>query len=315
MQQKTVPISKGLHALVYESAVDMSAPPIARISVDSDNSGAVTLISEPEASGSVLDRPGTCLVIRAIEQAHIHVEIAPSRPDGSTAATIRLHNISRPSVGITPAAPPSKPAAAMHNQASSAKVVPVQDKIGSRQRAKRALPELRLVAHIAGAGDVRARAGEWVAAGTAGGRIEGFAIEWRAKPDDIDVRYAVRIGGGNPGLTDRVTSGAFAGVRGRALPVVGLTMQLLGPAASKYRLTVEAVFEGLPVFHAAGEHVVLGGPTGQEPLVNLRLHLEKPGGDEKTKAATPARASRSKPRSRAKAPQRTARSKPARSRR
>jgi hypothetical protein len=315
MQQKTVPISNGLHALVYDSAVDMSAPPVVRVSVDSSSSGSVTLISEPGASDSVLERPGACLVIRAIEPAQIRIEITPVRRDGSTAATIKLHNISRPSATIAPTLSPGDPAAPQ-GPASATKVAPVRDTLGPRHATKkRGLTDLRLIAHIAGSGDVTAKAGEWVAARTAGARIEGFAVEWRAKPENIDIRYAVRIGGGNPGLTDLVASGAFVGVRGRALPVVGLTMQLWGPAASDYRLTVEAVFEGLPKFQAVGEQVVLGGPTGQEPLINLRLNLEKAGAEEDKKAARPARVKRSKSRSAAKSSRRAARRKPARSRR
>jgi hypothetical protein len=315
MQQKTIPIGNGLHALVYDSAVDMSAPPVVRVSVDSGSSGSVTLISEPGASDSVLERPGACLVIRAIEPGQIHIEITPARRDGSTAATIKLHNISRPSTTIAPTLSPSEPAAP-HGQASAAKLAPVRDKLGRRNvTKKRGLTDLRLVAHIAGMGDVRAKAGEWVAARTASARIEGFAVEWRAKPDNIDIRYAVRIGGSNPGLTDLVASGAFAGVRGRALPVVGLTMRLWGPAASDYRLTVEAVFEGLPKFQAVGEQVVLAGPTGQEPLVNLRLNLEKAGAEEDMKAARPVRMKRIKSRSGAKGSRRAARRKPVRSRR
>ena len=310
MQQKTVAIANGLHALVYDSAVDMSAPPLVRVSVDAGNSRSVTLISEPGASDSVLERPGACLVIRAIEPAQIRIEITPVRRDGSTAATIKLHNISRPNTTIAPTSSPAPP----QSQASAAKLEPVRDKLGPRQvPKKRGITDLRLVAHIAGMGDVRAKAGEWGASRAAGARIEGIAVEWRAKPDNIDVRYAVRIGGGNPGLTDLVTSGAFAGVRGRAMPVVGLTMQLLGPAAGDYRLTVEAVFEGLPKLQAVGEQVVLGGPTGQEPLVNLRLSLEKAGAQQDTKAARPARVKRIKSRSGAKAARRAARGKAPRS--
>ena len=315
MQQKTVPIANGLHALVYDSAVDMSAPPVVRVSVDAGNSRSVTLFSVPGASDSVLERPGACLVIRAIEPAQIRIEITPVRRDGSTAATIKLHNISRPSTTIAPTSSPRDPAPP-HSQASAAKLAPVRDKLGPRHvTKKRGLTDLRLVAHIAGMGDVRAKAGEWVAARAASARIEGFAVEWRAKPDNIDIRYAVRIGGGNPGLTDLVTSGAFAGVRGRAMPVVGLTMQLLGPAAGDYRLTVEAVFEGLPKLQAVGEQVVLGGPTGQEPLVNLRLNLEKADAAANMKAARPARVKRIKSRSGAKGSRRAAPRKPPRSRR
>jgi hypothetical protein len=315
MQQKTVPITKGLHALVYDSAVDMSAPPTVRVSAEPDSSGSVILISEPGATDFVLERPGTCLVIRAIAPGQIRVEITPARRDGSTAATIKLHNISRASGTMAAASPPGEPAPPP-GRASVAKPAPVPDKLGSRRGSKtRSLADLRLVAHMAGVGDVRAKAGEWVTTRPTGARIEGLAIEWRAKPDDVDIRYAVRIGGGNPGLTDLVTSGAFAGVRGRALPVVGLTMQLLGPGASNYRLTVEAMFEGLPIFHAVGEQVVLGGPTGQEPLVNLRLNLEKAVPEEKTKAARSTHAKRVKPRSGLKRAPRSVRRKPARARR
>jgi hypothetical protein len=316
--QKAVTISKGLHALVYDSAADISAPPTAHVSLDPGSSKSVTLISEPGASESLLDRPGACLVIRATEQAQIRIEITPARRDGSTAAVIKLHNLSSPSGTIAPNSLPPREAATPQGKAPvpPAKLTPIQDTPRSRQTSKKLnFADLRLIAHVAGKGDVSAKAGEWVATPPAGGRIEGFAVGWRVKPDDLELRYAVRMGGGNPGLTNLVTSGAFVGVRGRAMPVVGLIMQLSGPAASDYRVTVEAVFDGSPEFSAAGQQVVLSGPTGQEPLINLRLSLEKvrPGRD--ALAGRPARIKVKRPSSGVKKSRRAARHKSARTRR
>ena len=69
--------------------------------------------------------------------------------------------------------------------------------------------------------------------------------------------------------------GGYAGTRGRALPIVGISFELSGSGAGDFRLSTEAIFLGAPVARMTGRHVKMSGPTGREPLVGFRLRLDE----------------------------------------
>lgn len=91
------------------------------------------------------------------------------------------------------------------------------------------------------------------------------------KPDGLAVRYSVKMPKGSPSSGPL---GTFAGTRGKALPLVGVLLELAGEEASNFELVVDAVFLGSPEKHSTGQKVVLAGPTGREPLVGIRIGIE-----------------------------------------
>ena len=105
-------------------------------------------------------------------------------------------------------------------------------------------------------------------------RIEGISIEWPGKPDDLDIYYAVKTPKPQTASGRKMAVGSFAGTRGKAMPLVGLILELSGPAAAEFQLAVEAIFLGSPATRITGKQVVASGPTGREPLVGLRLSVE-----------------------------------------
>jgi hypothetical protein len=54
-------------------------------------------------------------------------------------------------------------------------------------------------------------------------------------------------------------------------------IELSGPGAAGGEIISEAVFLSAPILRAVGQRVVLSGPTGREPLVGLRLAIQKIG--------------------------------------
>jgi hypothetical protein len=84
--------------------------------------------------------------------------------------------------------------------------------------------------------------------------------------------------------------GSFAGTRGKAMPIVGLMLEISGPSAGSLQFVVEAIFLGAATTRISGRRVVAAGPTGREPLVGLRVALEKvPAANRsQAKSATPA---------------------------
>jgi hypothetical protein len=55
-------------------------------------------------------------------------------------------------------------------------------------------------------------------------------------------------------------------------------MELSGEESDAYALSVEALFLGSPAVRSRGQRINLGGPTGREPLVGLRVDLSRSAG-------------------------------------
>jgi len=209
----------------------------------------ISLVLHPDQIDAVLWQPGSCLVVRATTPGEIIVEVSPTQTHGSSAAIVQIEPLSQ---GETQAVPAE----------SSAEIA-------------RGVGDIRVLGHVAGIGDVLAQADSWLAGPSAPSRIEGLAVEWPDKPDDLNLRYSVKTARPQAGSGRMMDLGSFAGTRGRALPIVGVVLELSGPGASRYQLAAEAVFLGSPRLRAAGKRVVLSGPTGREPLVGFRLRMDE----------------------------------------
>jgi hypothetical protein len=254
-KRKTVDIDRGLFLVRYSSADDPRRPPSVRIALDPDSAPENALITHPDAHEAVLLEPGTALAVRAVRATRLLVEVTPAGEDGSTAATVKVE-------ALNPGAQ-TDPAAATDVRAGEAGESFLDNSI-------------RLRAHVAGIGDVEAAGQEWVAGPAAPSRIEGIAVEWPDRPAGLALRYAVRGQGSDIGRL--AETGAFAGTRGRALPVTGLVLELSGEAAGDHEIVVDALFLGAPVTRTTGRRVTLSGPTAREPLVGLRLDVVRRAG-------------------------------------
>ena len=242
-QIKTVEVDRGLYVVRYVSAEDEAEPPTVTIGIEASGAAAGNLILHPDALEPVLWKPGAALVLRATDLVTMTVEVNSSHAEGSTAANVRIERIS-PDEGPSTAEP-----AALD------------------------VSDLRLLAHVAGLGDVEVEADQWIAGPSAPSRIEGISLTWPSKPRQFEIRYSVKAP--QAGQSRMVELGAFAGTRGQALPLIGVVFELSGPATNAYQFVVDAVFLGSPNMRVAGKRVVLFGPTGREPLVGLRVRLEK----------------------------------------
>jgi len=73
------------------------------------------------------------------------------------------------------------------------------------------------------------------------------------------------------------------------MPIVGLMLELSGPAAASFQFRVEAIFLGSPATRIVSNRVVASGPTGREPLVGLRITLKNVDAAEQLETNPPAR--------------------------
>lgn len=256
-QQKVVQLDRGLFFVSYKSAEDMAAPPRVMVSPAPGHERRIELVLHPDADEAVLWQPNSALVVRVEAPATLLVQVLPMRHGGSRAAAVRIEP-------ITPGSPPtlSRTTMAFAPTAAAPASALTQD-VG---------PGLRLLAHVAGRGDVLVGQNSWIAGPTAPSRVEGIMLDWPDMPAGLDIRYAVQFANPQAGNSKLVPLGTFAGTRGRALPITGIVLEMSG--TSDLQFVAEAVFLSAPTLRATGRRVVLSGPTGREPLVGLRINVE-----------------------------------------
>jgi hypothetical protein len=247
-QQKTVAINRGLFLVRYGTAEDEVQPPKVKVSPDNASTNDISFLLHPDHKEAVLWQPDSCLVVRATAPGKLSVEVIPSQTGGSAAATVRIEALNQGHAAVTSA---NRRSSVVHEFA-----------------------DLRVLGHVAGLGDVVANDNEWIAGPSAPSRIEGISIEWPDKPADLDIHYAVKFAKPQAASGQKMGLGSYAGTRGKAMPLVGLMLELSGPAAADFQLAVEAIFLGSPATRITGKRIVASGPTGREPLVGLRLSVE-----------------------------------------
>lgn len=246
-QEKILDVQRGLFLVKYDSSESANRPPSVSVAPHPESENTLELILSPDSGEAKLWSPGASLVVRALDRGRLKVVVEPAEPNGSTAARVRVVALSDDPLGVKDLARPA----------------------GNLD-----LSSFRVLGHVAGIGDVTVSADDWIAGPLAPSRIEGIAVQWPDKPRDLDLRYSVTVGGQSPRPGQFVTAGNFAGTRGRALPVVGATLEISGSGAANQQLRVDTIFLGSPQMTVAGTRVVLAGPTGREPLVGLRIRVE-----------------------------------------
>jgi hypothetical protein len=128
------------------------------------------------------------------------------------------------------------------------------------------------MAHVARRGDISANSGEWIAGPTKPATLEGVQITWNA-PSGLALEYQVLASGAGGRWSIWVSSGEFAGTRGRSLPLTGVRLRLSGAGADAYQLRGQALFLGSSVMTQEGREIELVSMTGIDPLVGLRLEV------------------------------------------
>jgi len=249
-QRKTVDLDRGLFSVNYRSAEDPAAPPKVIVTPARGDESQFEFILHPDASEPTLWEPNSGFVIRARSPGRLQIEVLPMRPGGSRAAVVR----------IEPIQPGRLPAVSRRVESGRTGAAVKGD-------------ELKVLAHVAGIGDTTAGPNTWIAGPASPSRIEGIALEWPDCPDGVEIHYAVQFLKGQSGSGKMVSLGAFAGTRGRAMPLTGVILEMAGN--NEFEFVAEALFLNAPTLRAIGQRVVLSGPTGREPLVGLRIAIER----------------------------------------
>ena len=252
-QQQTVAINRGQFLVRYTTAEDKEQPPKVTVAPDPASTKDISLLLHPDHKEAVLWQPDSCLVVRAIAAGKLSIQVEPAQEGGSAAATVKIEPLNQGEI-----APP---------------LVPSKKPDNSRID----LGNIRILGHVAGIGDVLVNANEWIAGPSAPSRIEGISIDWPGKPPNLEIHYAVKTAKPQTDSGRKIGLGSFSGTRGKAIPVVGVMLELSGPEAANFQFSAEAIFLGSPAMRITGKRLVASGPTGREPLVGLRLAVENVG--------------------------------------
>jgi hypothetical protein len=263
-QQKKLNLNRGLFFINYRSAEDSLSPPRVTVSPAEGHEQRMEIILHPDATEPILWEPNSGLVVRVNTPGTLQVQIQPRTPAGSRAAIVRVEPIK---IGPTPVTVQSN-GMGLHTDLTDV-----------------ATESLKILGHVAGRGDVVAGPNAWIAGPTAPSRVEGMALEWPDKPAGLDIRYAVRFANGQTGSGRMVPLGTYAGTRGRALPLTAVVLEMNG--IDNLEFVAEAGFLNAPTLRAVGKRVMLSGPTNREPLVGIRIGIERTAIAERV--VTPAR--------------------------
>ncbi len=251
--KRVIDLKPGMFIVRYAIAEEVSAHPAIKVSIEEKSARDLFLVlhDEDEKRGVTLWRPGSSVALKAVRPGRILIEVLPVQADASTNATIKIDAIvqGEDSYQIL-----GQPAGQVKHELN--------------------ISGLKLLGHVAGRGDLEVPANEWLAGPAIPARIEGISIEWATKPRNVDLRYCAIGPRSNAAMTPMVGLGNYSGTRGRALPVLGLTLELAGHGASGMQLIAEALFLGSPIIRSVGERVTLSGPSGLEPLIGLKFTVE-----------------------------------------
>jgi hypothetical protein len=259
-------VERGLFLVRYEAAADTVSPPTVTVSSETAGEHQVAVITDPDVIYGVLSRPGDCLVLKALQRGVVRIEVAPQSERGSTDATVQVERLRN-------GKPPQDEVSHQVKRPDRVKQV---SRAGLSDEDELPSDGLEIIGHVARRGDVSIKAGEWLAGPGAPSQIEGVSFFWPGKPDAVTLTYSVEMGGRGVRPTQSSAKlGQFAGTKGRAAPLLGLTLALEGAGASGYELVAEGLFLGSAPVRSRGETVSLKSPTGREPLVGLKVDIER----------------------------------------
>jgi len=279
-QRQSIDIGRGLFLVRYAGSADRAEPPQVMIAPGRGSEPNIDFILHPDHAEPVLSEPGTCLVVRTTEPCALEVEVEPIRKNGSVAATINIEPLSQGEpVSVVREEPQGPTVRYTGDRGRSAsglnREVTNHENREATNVENDAASDFRMLGHIAGIGDVYVTANEWLAGPGSPSRIEGIALEWGGKPQNVEVSYSVKTAQPQ-NISGRIVDlGDFAGTRGKAMPLTAVMLELSGSDGERYYFSVEALFLGSPVRRMTGQRISISGPSGREPLVGLRVGLEE----------------------------------------
>lgn len=251
---RSMHISAGVFVLRYVSSSAQGPAP--SVSVSAESGSGVSVITHDFSEIGFMSKPGEAVVLRASRQSSLLVRIFGQDSLGNNHAHLVLERVA---------------AAGMTNSSLRAAEEIHEHDFGAPHK------DIEILAHVARRGDVLTANGEWICGPSLPMAIEGLELRWPGRPAGLDISVsAAQLVRGQRKQLPAGTQGMFIGSRGKAIPLSGVSLALMGSAADGYTLECEALFLGTQVVRRSGTIIDLSGPTGLEPLVGLRLFVKGP---------------------------------------
>lgn len=229
-----------------------SLPPLVSLAKSCLGQGTVDFFPAEGVTRDTLSKVGDCIIAR-VKGGPAGVLITEYHVAGQQAEVqLRLDRIDTGSAALANQSPPVASTNVQNAQPSSVNGI-----------------QIKLVGHIERRGDVVVNNG-WLGDPNGINRLEGFAVHCENMPEGVSFGYSARSPGSQP---QAALAGNFVGTRQKAKAINAVAFNLGGPKANEYQLSGEVVFAGQPP-RALLPGQEITGPTGNEHLVALRLHIE-----------------------------------------
>jgi hypothetical protein len=252
--EEIVGLSAGLSILRYMSAEDSATPPTVRVRPLSAGR-QIDFVPAPGEVEHMLRAPGAAIVLVAAAATQLAITTLPKPKSKSASVDLHLELVTD---GLR----------SDRQQALGGGIDTLSPPVPRPIR-------LSVLGHVARQGDVLVTSGEWLGGPELPARIEGLEIRWPNMPRNIELEYSVLIAGNIPIRLPNCRVSEFAGTRGQSAAIVQLKIVLRSFGANSFRIRADCVFLGGQIISESGQVLSLSGPTGTEPLVGLRLWIER----------------------------------------
>lgn len=244
-----LPVKKGLHVLRYIAATDMMRPPRVLVMGKPGASEGLSLLFSPDADEGVLARFDDCVAIRATHPAVVMVTTMADPLCVSTDVELKLEPIDR-----------AERSASRELQTAAA-------------TAPAPTGRFLVEGHMQKLGDSRAGPSGWLGSATGDERLECFSVAWLELLKGVRLSYGCEMLG--RGRQTARVPGQLVGTKGQSTAISRVFFELNGSHAAEWEFVITAAFRGAPPRTAVGQKVEIAGPSGQEPLIGLKVELRE----------------------------------------
>jgi hypothetical protein len=277
-QSQIMVLAPGLYLFRYASNPEPSCKLLATVQCAPVGQGLIDFLAGEGIARQTLSKLGDCIVVR-IQRAPAGVLITKYGPpdlDLQSAIKVQIDRIDTSGQFVRNDATPELPITTAKTSTRSLPSVPSSHQSTPTPQSQElwsttAPPEetVELLGHVEWRGDIRV-CNQWLGDPHSQARIEGFAVYWLNRPEQVNLLYTCHVQG--YGQIPPVTSGTYMGTRQKRAAITSVSFALTGAMAKQYLLTGEVVFAGQAPLTIHPEQK-LSGPSGTEQLVALRIQI------------------------------------------